>query len=152
MSVLKGVKVSLDSCREVKKGIGAKSLRDLQEKIINKFEMSSKNRIKIFLTDGTEIDDEEYFQRLLPQTHLIATAKNILEVTSSEENDPLEQFLQGLRWQGGARETVEQIKDLLLQTGSGENFQDLVSRWQKMAKYVEEQKQKMTFCRFDLIK
>lgn len=142
----------MDRCRDVKKGIGAKSLRDLQEKIINKFELSTKNRIKIFLPDGTEIDDEEYFQRLPPQTHLIATTKNKLEVTSDEDGDPLEQFLHGLRWQGGARETVEQIKDLFLQTGSGETIQDLVSRWQKMAKYVEEQKQKMTFCRFNLIK
>ncbi len=142
----------MDTCRDVKKGIGAKSLRDLQEKIINKFALPTKNRIRIFLPDGTEIDDEEYFQRLPPQTHLIATTKNKLEVTFDEDGDPLEQFLHGLRWQGGARETVEQIKDLFLQTGSGETIQDLVSRWQKMAKYVEEQKQKMTFCRFILMK
>ena len=118
MSVLKGFKVSINTSSDTKKGIGAKSLKDLQEKIIKKFELSSKIGIHIFLNDGTEIDDEEYFQRLPPQTHLIASSNKKLELSSKEiesDGDPLEQFFHVLRWQGGAREAVDQIRDLLLQ-------------------------------------
>ena len=116
MSVLKGFKISICTNRDTKKGIGAKSLKDLQEKIVKKFELSSKKGIHIFLPDGTEIDDDEYLQRLPPQTDLIASLNNKLEESSKDvENDPLDQFFHALRWQGGARDAVDQIRDLLLQ-------------------------------------
>jgi hypothetical protein len=53
--VLKGFKVSLDSQSEVRKGIGAKSLKDLKEKVASKFELSSKDKIFIFLPGTNEI-------------------------------------------------------------------------------------------------
>jgi hypothetical protein len=53
--VLKGFKVSLDSQSEVRKGIGAKSLKDLKEKVVSKFELSSKDKIFIFLPGTNEI-------------------------------------------------------------------------------------------------
>jgi hypothetical protein len=88
------------------------------------------------------VDDEEYFQNLPQQTHLIASTKSKPEMP----RDPLEQFFHAIRWQDGAHEAVEQIRDLLLRTGCETGSQELASRWQSMAKYVE-QKNKMTLSR-----
>ena len=151
MYILKGLKVSMDTERDSKKGIAAKSLQDLQQKVVQKFNLPSKKKIRLFLPDGTEVDDEEYFQNLPPQSHLIATLKDTLPISPEDaeiSSDPLEQFFHMLRWQGGAREAVDQVKELLLQDGgSGDNFGSLVEKWKKMAKYVEEQKRSLTFCR-----
>ena len=151
MSLLKGLKVSIDTERESRKGIAAKSLKDLIQKVAQKFDLSSKQKIHLFLPDGTEIDDEEYFQNLPQQTHLIASLRNALQINLDDAeigNDRLEQFFHMLRWQGGAREAVDQVKELLLQEGgSGDNFGALVEKWTKMAKYVEQQKRNLTCCR-----
>lgn len=47
------------------------NLRELQKKSMEKFGKSSLPRIHLD-SDGTEIDDEDYFQTLEPNTELIA--------------------------------------------------------------------------------
>lgn len=146
MAGLKGFKVSLEE-NDVKKGIGAKSLQDLARKVVVKFELPAKARVFIFLPDGTEVDDEEYFQNLPPQSHLIASTSSALKLSPNlTKSGPLEQFLEALRWQGGAREAVELIQELLLRDkdGSGEKSKDLDLRWQRMADFVQNQQNKMT--------
>lgn len=49
----------------------AGNLRELQKKSMEKFGKSSLPRIHLD-SDGTEIDDEDYFQTLEPNTELIA--------------------------------------------------------------------------------
>ena len=53
-------------------GIVAESLRDLKDKAMAKFALNS---CRVFLEDGTEIDDEEYFCFLEYQTKLIVVGK-----------------------------------------------------------------------------
>lgn len=56
--------------REVKKGVVANSLEELTSKCLEKFNI--KGHITIVLeSDGTEIDDEEYFGTLDPNTSLM---------------------------------------------------------------------------------
>jgi hypothetical protein len=142
----------MDTDQDSKKGIAAKSVQDLRQKIVQKFKLSSKTKVHLFLADGTEVDDEDYFQNLPQQTHLIASLKSALPINSEDgdiSNDPLEQFFQMLRWHGGAREAVDKVKELLLQDGGsgGDNFGTLMENWKKMSKYVDEQKKNMTNCR-----
>ena len=145
MSKLKGLKVSLDTNPELKKGIGAKSLKDLKEKIATKFDLSAKKKLYVFLPDGTEIDDDEYFDNLASQTNLIASSRpSLVTPMTSPRDDLLDQFFQSLRWQGGAGDAVQQIRELLLAAEGGE---DLVRRWQTMANFVQNQTSKMTLFR-----
>ena len=145
MSKLKGLKVSLDTCSGVKKGIGAKNLKDLKEKIASKFDLSAKKKIFVFLTDGTEVDDDEYFDNLAPQTHLVASTTSTLATSSmtSQRDDLLDQFFHSLRWHGGARDAVERIRELLIAVEDD----DVIRRWQAMASFVQEQPSKLTLFR-----
>lgn len=55
----------------MKKAVVAGSLEELQRKAMEKFAKSSYPRVHLD-SDGTEIDDEDYFQTLEPNTELIA--------------------------------------------------------------------------------
>lgn len=55
----------------MKKAVVAGSLEELQRKAMEKFVKSSFPRVHLD-SDGTEIDDEDYFQTLEPNTELIA--------------------------------------------------------------------------------
>ncbi|XP_074030397.1 lipid transferase CIDEB [Leptinotarsa decemlineata] len=58
--------------REIKKGVVASSLQDLSSKVLEKLNLSDKDNITLVLEDdGTEIDDEEYFGTLDPNTCLM---------------------------------------------------------------------------------
>lgn len=60
-----------DITRQIKKAVVAGNLRELQKKSAEKFGKNFE-RPKIHLdSDGTEIDDEDYFQTLEPNTELI---------------------------------------------------------------------------------
>ncbi|CRK89214.1 CLUMA_CG002973, isoform A [Clunio marinus] len=60
-----------DITRQIKKAVVAGNLRELQKKSMEKFGKASLPRIHLD-SDGTEIDDEDYFQTLEPNTELIA--------------------------------------------------------------------------------
>lgn len=78
---LKAVKVSLNNERSKKYGIAAESLQMLIQKIREKFKIED---CKIYLAkDATLIQDEEFFELLEPQTHLII-AKNDEEVKTGK--------------------------------------------------------------------
>ena len=55
----------------MKKAVVAGNLRELQKKSMEKFGKAGLPRIHLD-SDGTEIDDEDYFQTLEPNTELIA--------------------------------------------------------------------------------
>lgn len=55
----------------MKKAVVAGNLRELQKKSMEKFGKPGLPRIHLD-SDGTEIDDEDYFQTLEPNTELIA--------------------------------------------------------------------------------
>jgi len=61
-------------------GVVARSLRLLRDSIQKRYKL--KSGFKIFLTDGTTVDDEEYFAFLEPQTLLI-----VKHVVSSGDRD-----------------------------------------------------------------
>lgn len=65
---IKGYKVSRNSERSKKFGIAAGSLEMLKTKVGTKLKMKKFN---LFLSDGLEIDDEDYFQSLPAQSVII---------------------------------------------------------------------------------
>nr|CAI5859868.1 unnamed protein product [Callosobruchus analis] len=56
--------------REIRKGIVASSLEDLTSKVLDKLEVEAPVTV-VLEADGTEIDDEEYFATLEPNTSLM---------------------------------------------------------------------------------
>lgn len=60
-----------DVTRQIKKAVVASSLEELQRKSAEKFGNVEWPQIHLD-SDGTEIDDEDYFQTLEPNTELIA--------------------------------------------------------------------------------
>lgn len=66
-----------NSSREVRKGVVATSLEDLTLKVQEKLEEVTDNKFTVVLeADGTEIDDEEYFATLDPNTSLMILTGN----------------------------------------------------------------------------
>ncbi|XP_063926153.1 DNA fragmentation factor subunit alpha-like [Zophobas morio] len=59
-----------DSTRENRKGVVAASLEDLTSKVADKLNVAGEVTV-VLETDGTEIDDEEYFATLEPHTSLM---------------------------------------------------------------------------------
>ena len=58
--------------RQIKKGIVAKSLKDLMKKSVEKLGYDERQEVYLVLEeDGTEIDDEEYCQSLADNTRLM---------------------------------------------------------------------------------
>ncbi|XP_070502230.1 DNA fragmentation factor subunit alpha-like isoform X1 [Chironomus tepperi] len=60
-----------DVTRQIKKAVVASNLQELQKKSSEKFGTTEMPQIHLD-SDGTEIDDEDYFQTLEPNTELIA--------------------------------------------------------------------------------
>lgn len=60
-----------DVTRQIKKAVVASNLQELQKKSSEKFGKTEIPQIHLD-SDGTEIDDEDYFQTLEPNTELIA--------------------------------------------------------------------------------
>jgi hypothetical protein len=60
-----------DITRQIKKAVVASNLEELQKKSMEKFGKTELPQIHLD-SDGTEIDDEDYFQTLEPNTELIA--------------------------------------------------------------------------------
>lgn len=76
LSTGKAFKIT-DSKREVKKGVVAASLEDLTAKVTKKLELPTESEFTVVLeVDGTEIDDDEYFATLDPQTSLMILHKD----------------------------------------------------------------------------
>ncbi|XP_050309215.1 DNA fragmentation factor subunit alpha-like [Anthonomus grandis grandis] len=66
-----------NNSREIRKGIVACSLEDLTSKVRDKLDLVSDNNFTVVLeADGTEIDDEEYFATLDPNTSLMVLTSN----------------------------------------------------------------------------
>lgn len=105
---MKGVKVWCNK-NEFKKGFAAKNLEDLTAKICKRLHWK---QVHLFLEDGTEIDDEEYFQELSNQVRLFASKTAKFQMKNSDKNH-LDEFLTKLRWQDGCKEAVDQIRKLM---------------------------------------
>jgi len=114
-----------------RKGIYCKSLEHLKNKICLKFnlpEIAEKN-LKLFTEDGTEIDDEDYFSTIEPQSFLIATFESMkLKKNQSDEN-VFDHLLTMIRWSGGVESVSNQVKEVI-----GENFEE---KWRQMAAHVK---------------
>lgn len=105
---MKGVKVW---CKDgFKKGFAAKNLDQLKIKIQKQLNCK---KLHLFLEDGTEIDDDEYFQDLSDQVIIYASKTAHFQATESLKTNHLDEFLTKLRWQEGCKEAVDQIRHLL---------------------------------------
>lgn len=60
-----------DVNRDKKKGIVSSSLEDLLAKVPEKLGLPAENLTVVLESDGTEVDDEEYFSTLEPDTSLM---------------------------------------------------------------------------------
>lgn len=60
-----------DVNRDKKKGIVAESLEDILSKVPEKLGLPSEHLTVVLESDGTEVDDEEYFATLEPDTSLM---------------------------------------------------------------------------------
>ena len=61
-----------DRLRQIRKGIVANSLNDLRQKAMEKFGYVEDQEVYLVLEeDGTELDDEEYFQSLPDNSRLM---------------------------------------------------------------------------------
>lgn len=62
----------VDAQRELRMGLTAGSLDELEDRAKTKFQIPVSEHIRIVLeTDGTEIDDNDYFDTLDPDTSLM---------------------------------------------------------------------------------
>lgn len=77
---IKGFKVTRNKDRTKKYGIASNSLEMLKKKVTAKFDLK---RFILFLADGSQIDDEDYFQSIPAQT-LIIVAEDGEEVKTGE--------------------------------------------------------------------
>ena len=69
--VIRPYKVT-DRLRQIRKGIAATSLIDLKQKAMEKFGCADDQEVYLVLEeDGTELEDEEYFQTLPDNTRLM---------------------------------------------------------------------------------
>lgn len=130
---IKGVKVWSTQTTGPRIGIGAKSLEELNRKIRLKFDLGEeKEEIYLFLQDGTEIDDEEYYEDLDDQViiYLSNSPKFILE--STKDLNPIGEFLSRIRQQDGSAEIVDQIKRLLYNN----------EKWEEMTSYIKNREVK----------
>lgn len=68
----------------------AGNLRELQKKSMEKFGKTGMPRIHLD-SDGTEIDDEDYFQTLEPNTELIAvfSGEQWVDVNILDHSNPI---------------------------------------------------------------
>lgn len=82
---VRGFKVSLNSDRTKKYGIAANSLEAIQEKISAKFDLKI---FDLYSSDGSLIDDEEYFLSL-PAQSMIIVAKEGEDVKTGKLNSTL---------------------------------------------------------------
>lgn len=73
-----------DITRQIKKAVVAGSLRELQRKSAEKFHRIECPKIHLD-SDGTEIDDEDYFQTLESNTELICVFNNEQWIDVSEK-------------------------------------------------------------------
>lgn len=62
-----------NASREIRKGVVASSLEDLTSKVLEKLNIEGDITV-VLEADGTEIDDEEYFGTLDPNTSLMVLA------------------------------------------------------------------------------
>ena len=127
-SSVKGLKIWSLQEPKSRKGLAVKNYLELQAKIKEKFPDEILDQFYLFLEDGTEIDDQEYFDSLENQTVLyLSTNSNFLK-----NRNPLEELLYRLRWQEGTQEVMDQIRALLFQS------QDSSTKWKQMNSYVKQ--------------
>ena len=67
---------------------------------------------------------------------------HILDTGNLEGSNPLDRFLETVRWQGGTVEALSKVRSLLLEDkGRSKNLQNnkaLLNRWQTMFQYLAE--------------
>ena len=152
MAVLahKGIRVWSAHDQGIRKGIAAKSLDDLKSKIQKKFHVIIIHIMReklfdikgmflfqmksyyLFLTDGTQIDDDdEYFENLDNQIVLyVSKSDKFTNRFPASENNILDRILHTLR--EGGPEVVEQIKELVYNNDN----------WKQMNSFVKEKEAK----------
>ena len=98
------------------------------------------NEVYLFLKDGTEIDDDGYFDSLENQAFLWASNSEKFSplhhqypdnTTEVEEKNYLERLLFSLRKENGEDVLVQQIQEFILN-------QDAIQKWKEMSNYVDE--------------
>ena len=126
----KGLKIWSLQEPKSRKGVAVKNYLELLTKIKIKFPEEILGEFYLFLEDGTEIDDQEYFDSLENQTIIyLSTSPKFIQKYSE---NPLEEFLKNLRGQNGTPEVLEQIRELLFQS------QDSSTKWRQMNSYVKQ--------------
>lgn len=136
---MKGLKVSPEFDRNVRKGFAVSSLHDLRLKVSVKLEFNcgQNESLHFYLPDGTEIDDEDYFESLPSQTFLVASKQPFFKPSAKEEN-PLEHFLSQLRWNGGTAEVIDGIRGLFLSKN-----EEMVQKWTTLTEYAQKKRKRI---------
>jgi len=127
----KGYRVALDVNLAHRKGIFATSLSQLKEKCIERFKLNLKaDNLNLFLEDGTEIEDDEYFQQVQAQSFIVAEVNGKIRSrpTLTPEN-VFDQFLSLVRWSGGTSEVYQEVVELLKE--------DFTSKYLSMSEHVK---------------
>ena len=91
------------------------------------------NEVYLFLEDGTEIDDDGYFDSLENQAFLLASNSENFPLHPAEvkEKNYLDRLLYGLRNENGEDVLVQQIQEFIL-------HQDAIQKWKEISSYVQE--------------
>jgi len=106
--------VTLEDKRYRRKGIFAVDISDLKTKTIQRFKLPQKTDIKIFLEDGTEVEDDDYLESVPAHTLLVVSESSPKKRKAMTADNVFDHLLSLLRWNGVDpvyKEVVEFLKD-----------------------------------------
>ena len=129
MAAPRGFRVALSSNISQRKGICCSNLAELKQKVVIKFASVTEDcdKIEILSEDGTEIDDDEYFESLPPQSLLVvrtSTDKSKSKFDPKSPQNIFDHILTLLRWSGGVDSVYQEVLQLMLYT---ENLEAAIS-------------------------
>jgi len=113
----RGFRVALDSNLAQRKGIFAVDLSDLKAKTISRFKLKNTppGKLKLFLEDSTELDDDEYLLSLPGQSIVIVevSGNHKKRIASADPQNVFDRILSLVRWSGGVDTVYEEVLEFM---------------------------------------
>jgi len=128
----KGFRVALDTNLAHRKGIFATNLEQLKQKVIQRFKLKlCPEKINLFLDDGTEIEDDDYFAEIKSQSLLVVEINGKIRGQNrlTPEN-VFDQFLSLVRWSGGTSQVYQEVVEFLKE--------DFSSKYATISQHVDK--------------
>ena len=136
MAAPRGFRVALSCDIAQRKGISCRSLAELKTKVAKKFTTIAEcGKLDIFSEDGTEIDDEEYFDSLPAQSLLVVRTSSDKVNSNVDPGNPrniFDHILTLLRWSGGVDSVYQEVLQLMQV--------DFETKWIQMKKSLDPDK------------